>query len=136
LAVLSACETGIGKEFHGEGVFSVARGFAYAGCPSIVMSLWRVDDIHSAKIMETFYRELMKGNKTAQALRVSKIKFLKSAVGLQGQPANWAAFVMLGINKDYGRNAISFPILIITFSMILFFILIAFRRKFMELIGR
>ena len=56
LAVLSACETGIGKEYKGEGVLSMARGFAYAGCPSIVMSLWPVNYRFTANLMTDFYR--------------------------------------------------------------------------------
>ncbi len=61
LAVLSACETGYGKLEWGEGIMSLARAFAYAGCPSIVMSHWLVDDKASAQLMDHFYRYLSEG---------------------------------------------------------------------------
>ena len=61
LTVLSACNTGSGKLRKGEGVMSLARGFLYAGCPSIVMTLWEVEDNAGTKIMESFYKNLEKG---------------------------------------------------------------------------
>jgi CHAT domain-containing protein/tetratricopeptide (TPR) repeat protein len=81
LAILSACETGIGKEFKGEGVFSIARGFAHAGCPSIIMSLWKVNDMVSAEIMARFYKNLKKGRKINASLRASKIDYIIRGTG-------------------------------------------------------
>ena len=60
LAVLSACETGIGKLSKGEGIMSLARGFMYAGVPGIVMTLWAVEDIAGAQIITEFYINLKK----------------------------------------------------------------------------
>lgn len=54
MVVLSACNTGYGKLIRGEGIMSLARGFIYAGCPSIVMSLWPVDDQSTSTIMKDF----------------------------------------------------------------------------------
>ena len=72
LAVLSACESGTGKLQQGEGVYSLARGFTYAGCPTVVMSLWRVDDQQTASLMPTFYRALFAGQPVDQALRAGE----------------------------------------------------------------
>ena len=58
LVVLSACETGLGKRQTGEGIFSIARAFSYAGCPSVVMSMWRAADTFTASIMDGFYESL------------------------------------------------------------------------------
>ena len=58
MAVLSACNTGFGKLVRGEGVLSLGRAFAYAGCPSIVMSLWPAQDKATADIMRYFYQGL------------------------------------------------------------------------------
>ncbi|MDH3244924.1 MAG: CHAT domain-containing protein, partial [Saprospiraceae bacterium] len=94
LAVLSACETGIGKEFKGEGVFSIARGFYYAGCPSIIMSLWKVDDKSTADIMHLFYKYLLQGQPTSEAIRRAKLTYLMDAkLSLHTLPSYWAAFV-------------------------------------------
>jgi CHAT domain-containing protein/tetratricopeptide (TPR) repeat protein len=101
LAVLSACETGIGKEFTGEGVFSMARGFAYAGCPSIIMSLWRVSDKYTAPLMEAFYKGIKKGHKGKEALRTSKLQYIAESGEYNSHPSYWASFVFLGKDGQY-----------------------------------
>ncbi len=96
LAVLSACETGIGKEFPGEGMFSMARGFAYAGCPSIVMSLWQVNDEFTAKVMDVFYQKLYDGESIPDAIREAKLSYLQESSILSAHPYYWSGFVSLG----------------------------------------
>jgi len=132
LAVLSACETGIGKEFRGEGVFSMARGFTYAGCPSIIMSLWPVGDVHSASIMEEFYHFLKKGNNATEALRSSKLDFIKKQEEFLAHPANWASFVYLGEEFNYqaGANLVLILSIGIFLVVILFLYLKFFRSLF------
>ncbi|HLF35769.1 MAG TPA: CHAT domain-containing tetratricopeptide repeat protein [Cyclobacteriaceae bacterium] len=131
LSVLSACETGIGKEFHGEGVFSIARGFAYAGCPSLVMSLWKVDDRQSAKIMEAFYRQLRKGKNSDAALRNSKLMFIQNSRGLQSHPSNWAAFVFQGRAQKFYDPKVKYFITLATLALLalIIFNLIALRTR-------
>jgi CHAT domain-containing protein/tetratricopeptide (TPR) repeat protein len=58
LAVLSACETGLGAIDQGEGVQSLTRVFHLAGCPNVVASLWQVNDAATAALMAQFYHEL------------------------------------------------------------------------------
>lgn len=99
LAVLSACESGVGKIFRGEGVFSIARGFAYAGCPSAVMTLWPVSDLASAQIMGDFYDALHEGERIDFALRKAKLNYLEQADPQLAHPAYWAAYVPSG-NMD------------------------------------
>ena len=108
LAVLSACETGIGKRYKGEGTFSIARGFAYAGVPSIVMSLWKVDDEASAQLMKNFYQEIESGQPISQALAKAKNQYISSADQYKSHPAYWASFVSLGETNSVvkGTNAI------------------------------
>ena len=97
LAVLSACETGIGRELAGEGIFSIARGFAYAGCPSLVMSLWNVTDMTTSKLMEFFYENLSLGMELSKAMQLAKLRFLEEAeYDHQASPFFWAAFLTLG----------------------------------------
>lgn len=101
LAVLSACNTGNGKLLRGEGIMSLARGFMYAGCPSIVMSLWSVDDAASAKIMETFYSRLAKGDSKDKALRTAKLDYLDQAPDSKAHPYYWAAHVLIGETRGF-----------------------------------
>lgn len=90
LAVLSACETGIGK-ITDDGVFGIQRAFKLAGVKTIIMSLWKVDDVATALMMTTFYGELFKSGSKYDAFRkaqrVVKEKF--------GNPYYWAGFIML-----------------------------------------
>ena len=96
LAVLSACETGSGKLQKGEGVMSLARGFIYAGCPSIVMTLWQVEDKSGAEIMKDFYSFLAKGKRKDVALRMAKLKHLNSSDPLTAHPHYWLGYVNIG----------------------------------------
>ncbi len=99
MAVLSACNTGSGKLQKGEGVMSLARGFLYAGCPSIVMTLWEVEDESGATIMGNFYRLLSKGKSKNEALRLAKLEHIESADPLKAHPHYWLGYVAVG-NPD------------------------------------
>lgn len=96
LAVLSSCESGIGKQQAGEGVMSIARGFAYAGCPSLVISLWKIDDKISAQVMGKFYEHLSQGEPIDQSLAKAKLDYLKNTMEFNSHPYYWAAFLPVG----------------------------------------
>jgi CHAT domain-containing protein len=95
LVVLSACETGLGKEIKGEGVIGLTRGFMYAGAPRVVTSLWNVDDLATAELMKLFYRGMLKdGLRPAAALRAAQDELSKQK--RWASPYFWAAFVLQG----------------------------------------
>jgi len=95
LVVLSACETGLGKEVRGEGIEGLTRGFMYAGARRVVVSLWNVNDKATASLMQHLYLGMLRGNKTpAAALRAAQIEMLRSKQWRS--PYYWAAFVMQG----------------------------------------
>lgn len=97
LAVLSACNTGFGTIRKGEGVMSLSRAFAYAGCPSLVMSLWSVPDHSTSEIMTGFYQNLIvKNTFKNQALRQAKLSYLDNTDALLAHPLFWAGFVPMG----------------------------------------
>ena len=96
LAVLSACNTGHGKLVNGEGVMSLARAFRYAGCPSIVMSLWRADDQSASRMMVDFIAELRKDIPKDLALRDARRAYFTQADELTAHPYFWANFVLIG----------------------------------------
>jgi tetratricopeptide (TPR) repeat protein len=95
LVVLSACQTGLGKEIKGEGLVGLTRGFMYAGAARVMASLWQVDDAATAELMKRFYRRMMKeGMRPAAALRAAQIEMWKRR---QWQsPYYWGAFVLQG----------------------------------------
>lgn len=96
MVVLSACQTGTGKVSRGEGTISLARGFAYAGVPSVVMSHWPVDDKSTSILMKKFYGHLSNGLTKSEALRKAKLDYLKEAGVNRQHPFFWAAFVVVG----------------------------------------
>jgi CHAT domain-containing protein len=99
LIVLSACNTGTGQLKKGEGIMSLARGFLYAGCPSIIMSLWEVDDESGTQIMTSFYKNLKKGKTKDEALRAAKLEYLNSVSSRRAHPHYWLGFVNIGDNS-------------------------------------
>jgi len=99
MAVLSSCNTGYGKLMKGEGVMSLARGFMYAGCPSIIMTLWEVSDKSGARLMQDFYKYLKKGKSKSVSLQQAKLDFLSKADNLKANPYFWSTYVIIG-NPD------------------------------------
>lgn len=99
LAVLSACESGVGEINKGEGTFSIARGFALVGVPSVVMSLWQVSDDLSIKLTSKFYEGLSEDEFVSEALRNAKLHYLEESDNLTSHPFYWAAFVHLGTDQ-------------------------------------
>jgi CHAT domain-containing protein/Tfp pilus assembly protein PilF len=95
LVVLSACQTGLGKEIRGEGLVGLTRGFMYAGAARVVVSLWSVDDEATSELMASFYSRMIKdGLPAAGALRAAQIEMLKQS--RWQEPYFWAAFVLQG----------------------------------------
>ncbi|HUR31804.1 MAG TPA: CHAT domain-containing protein, partial [Saprospiraceae bacterium] len=96
LVVLSACETGLGKLEHGEGIRSLGRSFMESGSEATVISLWNVNDKSTADLMLVFYKLLKQGLSKDESLRQSKLDFIKKAKGLYKHPYYWAAFIPAG----------------------------------------
>ena len=75
LIVLSACETGLGKNVSGEGLVGLTRGLMYAGAARVALSLWQVDDRGTSVLMQEFYKQMLQENKNpSQALRAAQRK--------------------------------------------------------------
>ena len=97
MVVLSACDTGTGFYQNGEGVISISRAFNFSGIPSTVMSLWKVDDEATAKIMTYFYKHLHEGEEKDEALKNAKLDYLKNTGDeLLKHPYYWSGFVISG----------------------------------------
>ncbi|MEP6646137.1 MAG: CHAT domain-containing tetratricopeptide repeat protein [Saprospiraceae bacterium] len=96
LVVLSACETGLGKMEQGEGIRSLGRSFMESGAKSTVISLWNVNDKSTSQIMTGFYKWLLKGMRKDEALRQSKLDYLKNTSSRNRHPYFWAAFIPAG----------------------------------------
>ena len=91
LAILSACDTGQGI-LSSDGVVGLSRAFMAAGVPNLLVSLWTVDDLATARLIETFYREWQVSGDKAQALRQAMLQ----SIDEYPNPLNWAAFTLVG----------------------------------------
>jgi len=92
LVTLSACETGMNAIAPGDELMGIARGFFSAGSPTVLMSLWTIDDEATTELMEWFYSELAKTKSPAGALRTAQMKLLKE----KPHPFFWSPFVLVG----------------------------------------
>ncbi len=95
LATLSACETERGKLVRGEGPYAFSRALLSAGASAAVTTLWRVADEPARDFMAQLYFELNRGKPKAEALRLAKLRFLRSGTALR-HPRYWAAFILTG----------------------------------------
>ncbi|NEO83644.1 MAG: CHAT domain-containing protein, partial [Spirulina sp. SIO3F2] len=92
LAVLSACDTGRGELYNGEGVLGLSRAFIGAGAASVLVSLWAIPDQPTAALMTEFYRRRAAGEDNAAALRNAMLVTREQFPA----PGNWAAFTITG----------------------------------------
>lgn len=134
LAVLSACETGLGKLEKGEGVISLARGFMLAGVPSVVMSLWQIDDKSTSELIPIYYKYLSKGYSKNRALQKAKVDFINNANLKNRHPYYWSGLVLIGEEQQLKQaftfwNYWSYLCLFI----IIILVFISFRRKLINM---
>jgi CHAT domain-containing protein/tetratricopeptide (TPR) repeat protein len=99
LVVLSACRTGLGKEVKGEGLVGLTRGFMYAGSPSVIASLWKVDDRATAELMKHFYQAMF-DERLPPAAALRKAQEAMWQQPRYRAPFFWAAFVLQGEYRD------------------------------------
>jgi CHAT domain-containing protein len=97
LAVLSACETGMGRWQEGEGILSLGRAFHFAGCPSVIAGHWNVDDAVATRLMGDFYSILADGKDYVAALEQAKRNIINNADDERlGHPFYWATYNLMG----------------------------------------
>lgn len=91
LVVLSACQTGLVYSDNSEGVYGLQRAFKLAGAENVLMSLWKVDDQATAKLMVAFYNHLISGQQPEDALISARNELRRSGAS----PSQWGAFILL-----------------------------------------
>lgn len=100
LVMLSGCETALGPSFAGEGLFGLAKGFAYAGAESVIASLWAVDDASTLNLTQAFYRELAAGRSQAEALTLAQRAILS---GEMPAASWWQRMFRIGPEHRYSH---------------------------------
>jgi CHAT domain-containing protein/Tfp pilus assembly protein PilF len=98
LVVLSACETGLGQQSNGEGVFGLRRGLQEAGADAVMMSMWSVPDRETQELMALFYAKWLGGMDKPEALRQAQLEERETVRQRYGKdlPFYWGAFVLVG----------------------------------------
>jgi CHAT domain-containing protein/Tfp pilus assembly protein PilF len=99
MVVLSACNSGTGTLYHGEGIMSLARSFILAGASSVIRTSWEVNDETSAAIISDFYLYLSKGKSKDEAMRMAKLDYINTHPPVYTNPYYWAAYEVLGDNS-------------------------------------
>ncbi len=108
LAVISACESGYGKIQKGEGILSLSRAFKYAGCPNIVLSLWKASDASTKNIMTSFFENLYAGQRKDIALKEARKAYLYNVKDDRlTHPFFWATLVLIGEESPLKINLVS-----------------------------
>ncbi|MFZ0283224.1 MAG: CHAT domain-containing protein, partial [Bacteroidales bacterium] len=126
MVVLSACNSGAGTLYHGEGLMSLARGFILAGASSVIKTSWEVNDEISADIISRFYKHLSEGRHKDDALRLAKLGYLNESLPAYSGPYYWAAYEVLGNNAPVKRSkwiSVSTGLVVIISCVILIFYL-------------
>jgi CHAT domain-containing protein len=95
LVIISACETGKGELVNNEGIISLGRAFAYAGCPSNINSLWKADDKATGAILKDFHKYLQSGLSKSKALQLAKLDYIHSNA-LYKSPPFWSNLILTG----------------------------------------
>lgn len=99
LVVLSACESGSGKNQAGEGILSLGRAFMVSGAKATIMTLWKVDDQASGQLMRSYYEHLQEGESSSQALHSAKLDYLAKADSRLAHPFYWAGYISNGTSQ-------------------------------------
>ena len=135
LIVLSACESGNGKWYRGEGVFSFNRGFAALGIPSSIANLWSVDNASTYQLTEFFYRYLSEGLPIDVSLQKAKLDFIRSERKEYSLPYYWAGTILTGktnsiiIQNSFSWATLGFVLSALTGLAIIFYIVRIKRRN-------
>lgn len=104
LVVLSACQTGLGQYKSGEGVLSLAHAFQYAGSPSMIYSLWSIDDQQTNWMIDQLYQNLQNTGSVSKALRKAKLDYLQAHDGDLTHPFYWGALLMMGEDHELEQD--------------------------------
>jgi CHAT domain-containing protein len=134
MVVLSACNTGTGTLYHGEGVMSITRAFILAGASSVIKTLWDVNDDAGAKIIASFYYHLSRGKEKDEALRLAKLEYLKDSSPIYTNPYYWAAYQVMGDKSPVANNNKTWLVIVllaISLSGVIWIVYFKRRRSFL-----
>ena len=128
LLVLSACNTGKGKYYSGEGAMSLSRRFAQQGVRATVMGLWSLPDEETADILPSFYKYIASGYEKDRALQMAKVDYIEK-YPLRASPLFWAGLSISG-NMEPLTFQDEFPVIwFVSLASIIFVLIFIFLKK-------
>ncbi len=104
LVNLSACNTGSGYLSHGEGIYSLGRSFMQAGVPSVIYTLWEVNDARSSILIRDFYKYLLDGEPLDISLQQAKLDYLDGSPSYLSHPYYWAGYQLAGNISSFRKG--------------------------------
>ncbi|HYC27172.1 MAG TPA: CHAT domain-containing protein [Chitinophagaceae bacterium] len=128
LVIISACESGDGQLINSEGVISLSRGFAYAGCKSMVTSLWKANDKSTAIIVRKFHEYLQNGYSRSEALQKAKLDYINSE-DVNKTPNYWAHLILIGDTEPLTGNNSKSWMWVVGGALILVPVIVWWRKK-------
>ncbi|MBN1599323.1 MAG: CHAT domain-containing protein [Bacteroidales bacterium] len=129
MVVLSACNSGSGILYHGEGVLSIARGFLLAGALSVIRTSWDINDDASALIIQGFYKHLSKGRHKDESMRLAKLEYMRNSPPSFSNPYFWAAYEVLGSNAPVKFFPVKIKFLVLVIILIAGGVLISYFKR-------
>lgn len=133
LVILSACETGNGQLVSGEGVVSLSRAFSYAGCKSVITSLWKADDKSTAFILKRLHAYLQEGFAKDDALQKAKQDYLanRDIDDKYKTPFYWAHLLLIGDREPIRKSGfrVDVPVIVSLFLVLVGFLLYKKRNR-------
>ncbi|WP_276088252.1 CHAT domain-containing tetratricopeptide repeat protein [Pedobacter sp. JY14-1] len=120
LVVLSACNTGVGRNARGEGIFSLARGCMNGGATSVVTNLWQASDQATYRLTESFYRNLREGLPKDEALYKARLQLMDDPSGAYALPSYWATAILIGDSSPLIKASKVSGLEVVVFIVILF----------------
>ena len=130
LAILSACETGDGLLVNGEGIMSLSRAFSYAGCKSVITSLWKADELSTSFIIKRLHEYLQKGIPIDASLQRAKLDYIgRSDIEERYKtPAYWAHLVLIGNTESVSKPAHHIMIEVIVIAVFIFITIVIIKK--------
>jgi CHAT domain-containing protein len=134
LAVLSACNTGVGKTNEANSMASFQRAFTFAGVPATVASLWEVPDGSTKQIMQSFYSYLSQGQSKSEALQNAKLDYINANANTKlAEPYYWAGFVVYGsdaaVSSGNSQNILLIVLSIVLLLVLGYFLWVRYQKK-------
>lgn len=131
LVVLSACETGVGQLKYGEGAMSLARGFQYAGAKNILFSLWKISDLSTSQIIDSFYKNYSKNNSAYLSNNQSKLDYLQNEdiTNIKKSPYYWSAFTFYGNLTKPKKDNYEYLFIIVVSMLLVLLLFLGFKKR-------